>query len=73
MFYHEHNPPHFHAKYQEHEAEIEIQTLRMLKDSLPKGVKAMVLEWAEEHRDELFSDWNLGREKKNLEKINPLE
>ncbi|OFX61247.1 MAG: hypothetical protein A2046_16700 [Bacteroidetes bacterium GWA2_30_7] len=73
MFYNEHNPPHFHAKYQEHEAEIDIQTLRMLKGTLPKRVKAMVLEWAEEHREELLNDWNLGRERKNLNKIAPLE
>lgn len=26
MFYNEHGPPHFHAKYQEHEAVIDIKT-----------------------------------------------
>ena len=36
MFYNEHNPPHFHVRYNEHKAEIGIQTLRCwLGDCLP--------------------------------------
>jgi hypothetical protein len=30
MFYDEHNPPHFHVRYNEHKAEIGIQTLSLL-------------------------------------------
>lgn len=33
----------------------------------------MVLEWAEEHRDELMVNWNLAREMQELKNIKPLE
>ena len=56
MFYNEHNPPHFHAVYNEHEAEINIETLEVTQGSLPKKVYALVLEWAVEHRTELMND-----------------
>jgi hypothetical protein len=35
MFWAEHNPPHFHARYGEHKAAIEIDTLRVLDGWLP--------------------------------------
>ena len=35
MFYDEHNPPHFHVRYNEHKAEIGIQTLALLAGRLP--------------------------------------
>ena len=35
MFYDEHNPPHFHVRYNEHKAEIGIQTLSLLAGQLP--------------------------------------
>ena len=45
MYYNEHNPPHFHAKYGEFKAEIDIKTLQILKGEIPKRAKALVLEW----------------------------
>jgi hypothetical protein len=33
----------------------------------------MVLEWAEEHREELMENWNLAREMQELKNIKPLE
>jgi hypothetical protein len=53
MFWREHGPPHFHATYAEHEATIAIETLDILAGDLPRRAKGLVLEWAEEHRDEL--------------------
>jgi hypothetical protein len=73
MFFNEHNPPHFHARYGDWQAEIDIQTLRVIEGDLPKRAKAMVLEWAEEHRDELMDNWNLARELRELKYIKPLE
>ncbi len=72
MFYNEHAPPHFHAEYNEFKAEIFIETLEIKEGRLPKRVYSLVLEWATEHRSELISDWNLAREKKSLNKIEPL-
>jgi hypothetical protein len=73
MFFNEHNPPHFHARYGDSQAEIDIQTLRVIEGDLPRRAKALVLEWAEEHRDELMENWNLAREMRELKNIKPLE
>jgi hypothetical protein len=35
MYYRDHAPPHFHAIYAEHEAEIEIATASVLDGRLP--------------------------------------
>lgn len=73
MYYNEHNPPHFHAKYGEFVAEIDIRTLQIFKGELPKRAKTLVLEWADEHRDELQQDWELARQKQELKDIEPLK
>lgn len=73
LYYNEHNPPHFHAKYGEFIAEIEIRTLQVLKGELPKRAKTLVLEWADEHRNELMQDWELARQKHELKPIEPLK
>lgn len=44
MFYDEHNPPHFHARYGEHKAEIAIETLALLARKLPPRVMGLVME-----------------------------
>jgi len=49
MFFNVHNMPHFQARYGEFQAEIEIQTLKIIEGYLPRRAKAMVPEWAEEH------------------------
>lgn len=73
LYYNEHNPPHFHAKYGEFVAEIDIRTLQILSGDLPKRAKALVLEWADEHRDELMIDWELARKMAELKPIEPLK
>lgn len=72
MYYNEHNPPHFHAKYQDDEAEFDIYTLDIIVGSLPRRAKALVLEWAVEHRKELIENWELARQLQTLHKIDPL-
>jgi Domain of unknown function (DUF4160) len=69
----EHNPPHFHALYAEHEVQINIQTLEVIVGKLPRRAQAMVLEWAAEHRTELMEDWNLCQAKQLPNPIKPLE
>ena len=36
MYFKDHAPPHFHAIYAEHEAEVEISTGKVLRGSLPR-------------------------------------
>ncbi len=65
--------PHFHVVYGEYEAQINIETLEIIKGKLPKRVLALVVEWSIEHRSELRVDWNLAKLRKPLDKIKPLE
>jgi hypothetical protein len=43
MYWSDHNPPHFHAKYGEHHAEIEIRTLGILRGRLPAKALNLVM------------------------------
>lgn len=73
MFWRDHSPPHFHALYGEYEALIDVRDLRVLRGSLPRRALALVLEWAEEHRDELREDWNLCNQLQTPNPIEPLK
>jgi hypothetical protein len=44
MYYNDHQPPHFHAEYGEHVAEISTETLEILRGNLPQQVIGLVLE-----------------------------
>jgi hypothetical protein len=72
MYYNEHVPPHFHAKYEGQTASFSVNDLKLIEGKLPPRVIALVLEWAFDHRDELLSDWELAKAKKPLNKIQPL-
>lgn len=73
MFYNEHNPPHFHARYGEYKVEIEIRTLSLLAGKFPPRALGLLVEWAAQHQEELMSDWQLARENAELHRIAPLE
>ncbi len=73
MYYDDHNPPHFHAYYGEHEAVISIETLEIMEGALPRRARALVVEWAVEHRQDLLNDWELAEQHEPLNKIEPLE
>jgi hypothetical protein len=73
MYYEEHNPPHFHAKYQDDWAQIRIADGVFVKGTLPKRVRAMVLEWWADHRDELMANWERAQLSEAPLPIAPLE
>ena len=73
MFYDDHNPPHFHAKYGEYTAEISINDLSVMKGSLPPRALGLVIEWASIYKDELLKDWDAALHKKSLLPIEPLK
>ncbi|WP_077132365.1 DUF4160 domain-containing protein [Spirosoma montaniterrae] len=54
MYFSDHNPPHFHARYGDDKAEYDIQTLALLAGKLPKRTHFLVIEWAIEYREELL-------------------
>jgi hypothetical protein len=72
MFFNDHPPPHFHARYAEFEATIEISTLNVLEGELPRRALNLVQEWAMIHKEELAEDWRLCREKAQPLNIAPL-
>jgi hypothetical protein len=72
LFADDHNPPHFHAHYGEHEASFLIESLSVLEGALPRRALHLVREWAELHRDEIHADWDLTQHGLPPRKIAPL-
>lgn len=73
MYYNDHSPSHFHAKYGEYEAVIAITSGEVIDGRLPPRALGLVQEWRERHRNELMEDWSLAREHRALNPIAPLE
>ena len=71
MFYNEHNPPHFHVKYQDYEAVIDIQD-EIVHGTLPRRAIRLIYEWMDIHKDELLMNWKLMEKRKPLNNIEPL-
>ena len=55
----EHNPPHFHVKYNEFEASVEIKTGTITDGKLPPKARALTEEWRLIHQKELLIAWEL--------------
>ena len=72
MYYDDHNPPHFHAEYNGYSALIEISKARVIKGNLPSRQLKLILAWCVLHQDELMQNWELAKDDKELNKINPL-
>ena len=72
MFFNDHPPPHFHARYGEFEATIDIDTRDVIEGKLPRRALNLVQEWAMIHREELLEDWRLCRENRSPAKIEAL-
>jgi hypothetical protein len=73
MYYNDHAPPHFHAKYGDCEALYEIRTLQIYAGRLPGRAHNLVIEWADLNRVELLADWERARQGEPLINIRPLE
>ena len=73
MFFDDHNPPHFHAFYAEHEVLIDISHLSVFAGALPPRALGLVIEWATLHQTELLNDWEKARGQQPLDRIDPLQ
>ena len=73
MLWNDHAPPHFHCRYGDHEAIINIQTLEAIEGDMPRRALNLVLDWAELHQAELLEYWRLCEEKQQPKPIAPLE
>ncbi|WP_375403130.1 DUF4160 domain-containing protein [uncultured Sphingomonas sp.] len=72
IYWSDHPPPHFHARYAEYEAQIDIALATVLHGSLPRRAQAMVLEWTREHQSELMEAWRAASMGGRPAKIAPL-
>lgn len=72
MYWQDHLPPHFHAKYGEYEITVGIQT-GVVEGKFPKRALRLVLEWYEHHQEALLENWELCRNKEMPKAIEPLE
>lgn len=72
MYFNDHNPPHFHAKYAGYEALFSFDG-EVLEGELPRRATKFVCEWIEEHRGELQENWARAQNGQPLNYIAPLE
>jgi hypothetical protein len=73
MYYGDHAPPHFHARYNEHQVLIDIQQLSIIEGKLPSRAFGLVMEWATLHQSELLENWQLASQYQPIHPINPLD
>jgi phosphomannomutase len=73
MYFDEHEPAHFHARYGKHIVAIRIDDLGLMAGSLPPRVLGMVFEWGTLHRSELLENWQLLRASQPPRRIEPLQ
>jgi hypothetical protein len=72
MYWRDHSPPHFHAKYAEYEVEVEIRTGRAT-GRMPRRALQMIEHWRKAHVDEMIQDWGCATDGGVLAPIQPLE
>lgn len=72
MYFNDHNPPHFHVRYEEHRAVIGIEPLELREGFLPPRVLGLVIEWARLHPSELASNWTALASEGTFTRIAPL-
>jgi hypothetical protein len=64
--------PHFHARYGDDEASIDIETLAIIAGELPPRAARLVTDWAQQHQGELRENWDLARQHLPLRRVEPL-
>ena len=72
MYMSEHNPPHFHVKYQDYEAIITIKD-GIITGSFPRRALHLVYDWLDQHQEELMQNWERLGKSESPVKINPLQ
>jgi len=72
MYWNDHAPPHFHAKYAGYEITVNIHT-GIVEGKFPKRALRHVLEWYNLHKKELIKNWELCQKDEFPKPIEPLE
>ncbi|MDX6557984.1 MAG: hypothetical protein QOF72_1033 [Blastocatellia bacterium] len=71
MNYNDHLPPHFHARYQDQEVTVEIET-GLVQGRMSRRELRMILEWSEKYQRELTINWERARTRQSLQAVPPL-
>jgi hypothetical protein len=72
MYFADHPPRHFHARYGGDEATIVIATGDVLAGGIPARALRLVREWLTVHRAELDANWDRARNHDKPEPVRPL-
>lgn len=72
MYFREHPPAHFHARYGGEEAVISIEDLSVLEGRLNPRALGLVIEWATQRKEELRMAWDRARDHEPPGWIEPL-
>ena len=72
MYWEDHAPPHYHAKYGGYEITVDIKS-GIVEGIFPKRALKHVLEWSDLHQEELLNDWELCQLNQMPAPIEPLE
>lgn len=73
MYLEDHNPPHFHAIYGEHEAQVTIAEGEIMQGYLPRNAARIVKEWTLARQSQLRDNWSRAQAGRRLEKIAGLD
>jgi hypothetical protein len=73
MFFNDHDPPHFHVRYQQFRARVRIEDGQIIDGRLLPTVTRLVKEWTALRRDALMKNWVAVRSDGLLERIEGLE
>jgi hypothetical protein len=72
MYYNDHEPAHFHAKYGKYRITVEIDS-GVVEGAFPRRALGAVLEWYTLHTEELTDNWRRAQDHEPLVDIDPLE
>jgi hypothetical protein len=72
IYYADHAPPHFHARYSGKDAQFAIADASIIAGDAAPRVASLVREWAALHREELTSNWERAQRNQPLVAIDPL-
>jgi hypothetical protein len=73
MYFADHPPLHFHARYGGDKALIVIESGEVFAGFLPGRALRLVREWLEQHQDELVANWHRASARQPTEPVAPLK
>ena len=73
MYFNDHGPPHFHARYNEFRAIVAIERVELRDGRLPPRVLGLVTKSAKLHQTELSANWTMLAVEGTFRRIAPLD